>query len=137
MVLLRPAAQHVLVDKNFSPSEVDLPDAETRGFFEVRREFREGDLLQPIIVRRRRRIAVPAAKIAERALQHPEVFQHRTESEALGLYESARFATRVRQFEAIGVLLVASRFQIHKSIAAFFSIPRCRKAAPRAAPNAT
>jgi hypothetical protein len=47
LVSLSPAAQDVLVDKDFSAREVYLLDAEARGLFQVRRELGERYLLSP------------------------------------------------------------------------------------------
>jgi hypothetical protein len=45
----RTSAKHVLVHKYFAAGKVDFPNTETRGILEMRRQFGEGDLLQPIV----------------------------------------------------------------------------------------
>src|SRR5260370_36833157 len=94
-VLPGSAMQYVVVHENLAAGEVNLLNTKTARVFQMGLQFSESDLLQAIVQRRGRGVAVLAAKVANGALRDPQVFEHRPIRGHLPVHESALVPSRV------------------------------------------
>ena len=103
----RAAAQNFLVDERLSAGKVNLAHTISGSFLQVQLQFIRPDLLKTAVYRGGRRIAVLAAKIAERALHHPQVFQHQAPFDCERIDKTPRLPTAAHQCQTLGMHSVA------------------------------
>jgi hypothetical protein len=98
-VLPGSAVQYVVVYEDLAAGKVNLLNTKTARVFQMGFQFGKSNLLQAIVRRRGRGVAVAAAKVANRALHDPQVFEYRPIVGHLRVHESAMVPLGVDQIK--------------------------------------